>query len=333
MALARARTSKALSAPSRSTRFAEVLGVVGNRRHWRTCTKEARSALPDRRTGAELMRTLTEAFAPGAPSLPEGLRTLVVSPDRTVEPGTTIRATFAFYNFGGAAATGLRVRFSLPEGLRYIAGSARVDDRALDDVRGETSPAGGERGRRRRGPAGRRAAHRDRLRARPRRSRTAPVSTCKRRWSPTRRRSSAPTPCGWWRTARRCSTTPTRSPRSKRCGSPSRARRSSARPGCATAATPPPTTSWWCCRSRTSPATWPAARASTGARSPSTSAAATRSASATRPSRPPRWRPARPWWSSTGPGSTRRWTTTPASAWAARSPRAKAPSSSWPAPS
>src|SRR6202163_1088542 len=102
-------------------------------------TCKARSASRDRRTGAELMRTLTEAFAPGAPSLPEGLRTLVVSPDRTVEPGTTVRATFAFYNFGGAAATGLRVRFSLPDGLRYVPGSARVDDRALDDVRGETS--------------------------------------------------------------------------------------------------------------------------------------------------------------------------------------------------
>ncbi|HWT06067.1 MAG TPA: hypothetical protein VN224_09955, partial [Xanthomonadales bacterium] len=85
------------------------------------------------------MRTLTEVFAPGAPSLPEGLRTLVVSPDRTVEPGTTVRAAFAFYNFGGAAATGLRVRFNLPDGLRYVPGSARVDDRALDDIRGETS--------------------------------------------------------------------------------------------------------------------------------------------------------------------------------------------------
>ncbi|HEX3549405.1 MAG TPA: hypothetical protein VHT53_03480, partial [Candidatus Elarobacter sp.] len=85
------------------------------------------------------MRTLTEVFAPGAPSLPEGLRTLVVSPDRQVEPGTTVRATFAFYNFGGAAATGLRVRFNLPDGLRYVPGSARVDDRPLDDVRGETS--------------------------------------------------------------------------------------------------------------------------------------------------------------------------------------------------
>jgi uncharacterized repeat protein (TIGR01451 family) len=85
------------------------------------------------------MRTLTEAFAPGAPSLPEGLRTLVVSPDRSVEPGATVRATFAFYNFGGASATGLRVRFNVPDGLRYVPGSARVDDRPLDDARGETS--------------------------------------------------------------------------------------------------------------------------------------------------------------------------------------------------
>lgn len=85
------------------------------------------------------MRTLTEAFAPGAPSLPEGLRTLVVSPDRSVEPGATVRATFAFYNFGGASATGLRVRFNVPDGLRYVSGSARVDDRPLDDARGETS--------------------------------------------------------------------------------------------------------------------------------------------------------------------------------------------------
>src|ERR1700761_1092074 len=84
------------------------------------------------------MRTLTDVFGPGAPSLPEGLRTLVVSPDRMVEPGTTVRATFAFYNYGGAPATGLRVRFNLPDGLRYVAGSAKVDDRPLDDVRGET---------------------------------------------------------------------------------------------------------------------------------------------------------------------------------------------------
>src|ERR1700716_14850 len=100
---------------------------------------QARSATRDRRTGAELMRTLTEAFAPGAPSLPEGLRTLVVSPDRSVEPGTTVRATFAFYNFGGGAAPGPRGRSAPPAALRSVPGSARVDDRALDDIRGETS--------------------------------------------------------------------------------------------------------------------------------------------------------------------------------------------------
>jgi uncharacterized repeat protein (TIGR01451 family) len=85
------------------------------------------------------MRSLTEAFAPGAPSLPEGLRTLVVSPDRIVEPGAIVRATFSFYNQGGAAATGLRVRFALPDGLRYLAGSGRIDDQPLDEVRGETA--------------------------------------------------------------------------------------------------------------------------------------------------------------------------------------------------
>src|SRR5665213_1708841 len=110
---------------------------------------QARSATEDRRTRAELMRTLTEVFAPGAPSLPEGLRTLVVSPDRTVEPGTTVRATFAFYNFGGAAATGLRVRLALPDGLRYVPGSARVDDRALDARRdlADVGPVGTEQAR------------------------------------------------------------------------------------------------------------------------------------------------------------------------------------------
>lgn len=95
------------------------------------------------------MRTLTEVFAPGAPSLPEGLRTLVVSPDRQVEPGTTVRASFAFYNLGGAAATGLRVRFALPAGLRYLVGSAKIDDVALEEFRGETallSPNGADIG-------------------------------------------------------------------------------------------------------------------------------------------------------------------------------------------
>src|ERR1700736_3961375 len=113
-----------------------MIGVMSDGRH---DNLQARSATGDRRTGAELMRTLTEAFAPGAPSLPEGLRTLVVSPDRSVEPGTTVRATFAFYNFGGAAATGLRARSTVPEVFRTCPGGARVAARPLDDVRGETS--------------------------------------------------------------------------------------------------------------------------------------------------------------------------------------------------
>jgi len=95
------------------------------------------------------MRTLTEVFAPGEPTLPEGLRTLVISPDRIVEPGVTVRASFAFYNMGGAAATGLRVRFTHPDGLRYLAGSAKIDDQPLDEPRDEAtllSPNGADIG-------------------------------------------------------------------------------------------------------------------------------------------------------------------------------------------
>ena len=73
------------------------------------------------------MRTLTEIFTPGAPTLPEGLRTLVVSPEREVEPGMTVRATFTFRNQGGAVASGVRVRMNVPDGLVYLVGSARVD--------------------------------------------------------------------------------------------------------------------------------------------------------------------------------------------------------------
>jgi uncharacterized repeat protein (TIGR01451 family) len=51
----------------------------------------------------------------------------------------TVRATFAFYNMGGAPATGLRVRFTLPDGLRYLVGSARIDDVPLDEPGGETA--------------------------------------------------------------------------------------------------------------------------------------------------------------------------------------------------
>jgi uncharacterized repeat protein (TIGR01451 family) len=82
------------------------------------------------------MRTLTEVFAPGSPSLPEGLRTLVVSPARFVEPGATVRAVLSFRNLGGGTAKGIRVRFALPEGLTYLVDSARVDNSELDSSAG-----------------------------------------------------------------------------------------------------------------------------------------------------------------------------------------------------
>ncbi|HVA33688.1 MAG TPA: hypothetical protein VNG31_06035, partial [Candidatus Baltobacteraceae bacterium] len=84
------------------------------------------------------MRTLSEVFAPGAPTLPEGLRTLVVSPDRELEPGMTVRAQFTFRNQGGAAATGVRVRFNLPDGLVYLVGSGELDGTLLDDELGNS---------------------------------------------------------------------------------------------------------------------------------------------------------------------------------------------------
>lgn len=84
------------------------------------------------------MRTLTDVFAPGAPPLAEGLRTLVVSPERELEPGITVRASFTFRNQGGAPATGVRVRFNLPEGLVYLVGSGQLDGNDLDDEHGSS---------------------------------------------------------------------------------------------------------------------------------------------------------------------------------------------------
>ncbi len=103
------------------------------------------------------MRTLTDVFAAGTPPLPEGLRTLHVSPGRVVEPGMTVHANFTFRNLGGGTATGFRVRFRLPEGLTYLVGTARIDDEPIDEQGGLTSllqgsgaqigdvPPGGER--------------------------------------------------------------------------------------------------------------------------------------------------------------------------------------------
>ncbi len=84
------------------------------------------------------MRTLSEAFAPGAPTLPEGLRTLVVSPERELEPGMTVRAAFTFRNQGGAVATGVRVRLTLPDGLVYLLGSGQLDAAVNDDELGNS---------------------------------------------------------------------------------------------------------------------------------------------------------------------------------------------------
>ncbi len=103
------------------------------------------------------MRTLSDVFAPGTAPLPEGLRTLQVSPGRSVEPGITVHANFTFRNLGGGTATGFRVRFRLPEGLTYLVGTARIDEAPIDEHGGLTSllqgsganigdvPAGGER--------------------------------------------------------------------------------------------------------------------------------------------------------------------------------------------
>jgi uncharacterized repeat protein (TIGR01451 family) len=86
----------------------------------------------------KIMRTLTDVFTPGAPTIPEGLRTLVVSPDRELEPGMTVRAKFTFRNQGGAPATGVRVRFNVPEGLVYLVGTGQLDAIPLDDEHGNS---------------------------------------------------------------------------------------------------------------------------------------------------------------------------------------------------
>ncbi len=57
----------------------------------------------------------------------------------------TVRAVFTFRNNGGAAATGVRVRFNLPEGLVYLVGSGRLDGADLDDELGN-SPLLGRNG-------------------------------------------------------------------------------------------------------------------------------------------------------------------------------------------
>jgi len=76
--------------------------------------------------------SLTGIFAPGSPALVESLRTLVIEPKRAVAPGEVIRAEFSFSNLGGAAATGVRVRFAHPQGVVHAADGDMVDERPLE---------------------------------------------------------------------------------------------------------------------------------------------------------------------------------------------------------
>lgn len=50
----------------------------------------------------------------------------------------TVRATFTFRNQGGAPATGVRVRFNLPDGLVYLVGTGQLDGTSLDDEQGNS---------------------------------------------------------------------------------------------------------------------------------------------------------------------------------------------------
>ncbi|HTU82646.1 MAG TPA: hypothetical protein VMF61_10985 [Candidatus Acidoferrales bacterium] len=49
-----------------------------------------------------------------------------------------MRATFTFRNQGGAVATGVRVRFNLPDGLVYLVGSGELDGLSQDDELGNS---------------------------------------------------------------------------------------------------------------------------------------------------------------------------------------------------
>lgn len=90
--------------------------------------------------------TLTGIFSPGSPALAETLRTLTLDPSRTVLPGDTIRAQFTFSNLGGAAATGVRVRFSLPQGVEHVEGGDLVDDAPLPEGTRFVDPNGASAG-------------------------------------------------------------------------------------------------------------------------------------------------------------------------------------------
>ncbi len=50
----------------------------------------------------------------------------------------TVRAAFTFRNQGGALATGVRVRFNLPDGLVYLVSTGQLDGADLDDEQGNS---------------------------------------------------------------------------------------------------------------------------------------------------------------------------------------------------
>ncbi|HVA28636.1 MAG TPA: hypothetical protein VNF68_10670, partial [Candidatus Baltobacteraceae bacterium] len=52
---------------------------------------------------------------------------------RTVAPGDEIQVAFSFSNLGGAAASGVRVRFAHPQGVEHVAGGDLVDESALGE--------------------------------------------------------------------------------------------------------------------------------------------------------------------------------------------------------
>ena len=131
----------------------EIFAVEGSE----LLAEEYEDAAPVRDDEPERAPAEPEPLVFSGQLLPEGLRTLEVTPSRTVEAGQVVHAVFTFRNLGGGTANGFRVHFRLPEGLTYVAGSARIDDTPLDEEHGETAllqpagadigeiPAGGER--------------------------------------------------------------------------------------------------------------------------------------------------------------------------------------------
>jgi uncharacterized repeat protein (TIGR01451 family) len=96
----------------------------------------------DSKRRAAMTVALCDAFEGDLMLLPQGMRTLSVSPDRLIGPDSIVHATFVFRNLGGDMASGFRVRFRTPPGLVYAPGSAKIDDMPLADLPGLTALLG-----------------------------------------------------------------------------------------------------------------------------------------------------------------------------------------------